>query len=295
MDEAMDPRKLFEIKNGVKVPRNTPEGWEELKKFPVRPDDVFIVTFPKSGTTWMQQIVKLLRNGGQPDNMKLDRSIPWLEILDCDFGKYLGYTPDMATSNDVLSPRAFKSHLPYELVPGGLPHTTTAKYIYVMRNPKDVSVSVWHHMNNMLPLSWEDHMAAVLSPENQWDWFTHVLGWWKRKASPNILYVKYEDMKTDPLTAIRTVANFIGIENLTDELLQKVLQQSSFNSMKKDSSSNYTWIFGPDKLHSQRSTPFIRKGEIGGWKEHFSGEQSQRFDEIYEKQMSGIDLFFKFE
>ena len=138
-------------------------------------------------------------------------------------------------------------------------------------------------------------MAAVLSPENQWDWFTHVLGWWKRKASPNILYVKYEDMKTDPLTAIRTVANFIGVENLTDELLQKVLQQSSFNSMKKDSSSNYTWIFGPDKLHSQRSTPFIRKGEIGGWKEHFSGEQSQRFDEIYEKQMSGIDLFFKFE
>ena len=85
---------LFEIKSGVKVPRNTPERWEELKKFPMRPDDVFIVSFPKSGTTWMQQIVKLLRNGGQPDNIKLDRSIPWLEILDSDFGKFLGYTPD---------------------------------------------------------------------------------------------------------------------------------------------------------------------------------------------------------
>ena len=86
-------------------------------------------------------------------------------------------------------------------------------------------------------------MAAVLSPENQWDWFTHVLGWWKHKASPNILYVKYEDMKTNPLTAIHAVANFIGVENVTDELLQKVLQQSSFNSMKKDSCSNYNWIF----------------------------------------------------
>ena len=43
-------------------------------------------------------------------------------------------------------------------------------------------------------------MAAVLSLENQWDWFTHVLEWWKHKASLNILYVKYEDMKTDPLT-----------------------------------------------------------------------------------------------
>ena len=136
---------LFEIKDGFKVPRNTSERWEELNSYPLRPDDVFIATFFRSGTTWMQQIVKLLRSGGQPDGVKLDRSIPWLEILDSNLGKLLGYTPDMATSSDALSPRAFKSHLPYELVPGGLPHTTPAKYIYVMRNPKDVCVSTWYH------------------------------------------------------------------------------------------------------------------------------------------------------
>ena len=67
-----------------------------------------------------------------PPQRRETRSIPWLEVLDSDFGKMHGYTPDVATSSDAISPRAFKSHLPYE---HGLPHTTAAKYIYVMRNP----------------------------------------------------------------------------------------------------------------------------------------------------------------
>jgi hypothetical protein len=291
-------RALFEDINGYKAPSNTPERWEELKEYPVRPDDVFIVSFPKSGTTWMQQIVKLLRSDGQPDDVTVDRAIPWLEVIDSDFGKLNKYTPDMATSSDVLSPRAFKSHLPYEWVPGGVPHTTPAKYIYVMRNPKDTCVSGWYHLNNMSQHSkskvpWDKHVARLLEPPYA-GWYNHVLGWWKHRDSPNILCIKYEDMKRDPLTAICTVANFIGIENVTDRLLQDVVTHSSFSSMKKSSASNYDWMVGHQKAFAQGNL-FIRKGEIGGWKDHFSEEQSKCFDEIYKKQMSGTDLDFQFE
>ena len=289
----MDLSSLLEVKNGMKVPRNTPERWEELKRFPVQPGDVFIVSFPKSGTTWTQQIVKLLRNGGQPDEVLLDRSIPWLEVLDCELGKKLGYTSDMVTSSDALSPRVFKSHLSYDLVPGGLPHTTPAKYIYVMRNPKDACVSAWHHVRNMgQVVPWEGFIGAMLSEENPFGgWFTHVLGWWEHKDTPNILFVKYEDMKTDPHTVVRSVAQFIGIESVTDQLIHDVVKYSSFSSMKKSTSSNYDWMVG--KIFIEKS--FIRKGEIGSWREHFSEEQSKRFDEIYSKKMAGIDLNFQFE
>ena len=288
----------MEMKNGILVPRLSPERWEELKRFPLRPDDVFIVTFPKSGTTWMQQIVKLLRTGGQPDGVKLDRSIPWLEVLDSDFGKMLGYTPDMADTSDVLSPRAFKSHLTYDLVPGGFPHTTPAKYIYVMRNPKEVCVSLWYHYNMILnrkKVSWEEHVAIMLSKEPPFaGWFEHILGWWRHNDSPNILFIKYEDMKRDPLTTVRSVASFIGIEEATDELLQKVIQHSSFASMKKDATTNHDWMVGEGKVFSQENN-FIRKGEIGGWREHFTEEQSKRYDEIFGKRMSGIDITFQFD
>ena len=285
-----------ETKNGFLVLRNTPERWEELKRFPLSPGDVFIVTYPRSGTTWMQQIVKLLRNGGQPNHVTLDRAIPWLEVLDSDFGKLNEYTPDMATSSDVLSPRAFKSHLPYELVPGGLPHATTAKYIYVMRNPKDVCVSRWHHLNKIQTgkeTPWDDFLAQMFTKKMPFaGWFDHVLGWWKHRDSPNILYIMYEDMKRDPLTAIHTVANFIGVEDLTEKLVQDVLQNSSFANMKKDPSSNYKWLAG---TVFQEDYNFIRKGEIGGWKEQFSEEQNKSFDELFAERMSGSDLTFQFE
>lgn len=94
----------------------------------------------------MSQIVKLLRTGGKTDGVIIDHSIPWLEVLDSEYGRTLHHlSPDIVGSSDALSPRAFKSHSPYDLVTGGLPHTTIAKYIYVMRNPRDVYVSYWNH------------------------------------------------------------------------------------------------------------------------------------------------------
>ena len=268
------------------LPRLSSERWQELQSFHLKDGDVFIAGFPKSGTTWMQQIVKLLRSGG---DVRLDRAIPWLEVMDSDFGKRLGFTPDMATSSDIISPRAFKTHFPYELVPGGLPHTTPAKYIYVMRNPKDVCVSYWHHRNFIGTYAWDEHFSEFVSIGAKWGgWFYHILGWWKHRDSPNILYIKYKDLKTDPLTAISTIAQFIGIQNMTDELLQNTLQKSSFSSMKADLSCNNSWLFRSGLLFEKAgSGEFIRNGEVGSWRDQFSEEQSKVFDDLFANKMSG--------
>ena len=289
-------KSIFEEKDGVVLPRLSPERWEELKNFPLHHDDVFIVTFPKSGTTWVQQIVRLLRNG---DGKILDRCIPWLEVLDSTFGRSMGYNKEMACSSDLLSPRAFKSHFPYAFVPGGLPHTTLAKYIYVMRNPKDVCVSQWHHvmMMNVHPnLTWDQHVGQWLSTTTQFGtWFDHILGWWEHKDAPNILFIKYEDMKADPHTAVRSVADFIGVTDATEELIENVVQRSSFASMKKDNSSNYSWEIGPDKLLTEPGSAFIRKGEVGNWKQYSSDEQSKLFDDMFTKKLGDSGLTFQYK
>ena len=284
--------ELTEKYNGVVLPRLTSERWEQLKHFPLRSDDVFIATYPKCGTTWVQQMVKLLRTGGQGDSVRLDRSIPWLEVLESDVGKLiLGYTGDMATSADVLSPRAFKSHFPYEFIPGGLPHTTPAKYIYVMRNPKDACVSLWHHLKmGGRPVEWDKHVSDYLSGECWYGtWFDHVLGWWKHKDAPNILFIKYEDIVSDPRAAVQSVAEFIGIEDITEELLHNVIQNSSFANMKEDPSCNYSWMV-KDKEES-----FLRKGKIGNWKEYLSHDENKRFDELFQEKLGDTGLTFRFE
>ncbi len=85
---------------------------DDLKSIPLRSDDLFVVTYPKSGTTWTQQIVKLIRNGGKEDDTKVVDAVPWLEAEE-------GLVLSSGTKvDDMLSPRSFKSHTPYHLMPG---------------------------------------------------------------------------------------------------------------------------------------------------------------------------------
>ena len=87
--------------------------------------------YPQSGTTWMQQLVRLIRNNGVQDDVILSAAVQAISL-------YPGVNVD-----NMSRPRAFKSHMPYDLCPCGPPNTTPCRYIYVMRNPKDVAVSLF--------------------------------------------------------------------------------------------------------------------------------------------------------
>ena len=213
----------------------------------------------------------------------IDKSIPWLEVLDSDFGKMHGYTPDVATSSDAISSRAFKSHLPYE---HGLPHTTAAKYITSCVTP------IYHHRLMMGEVVWEELLSRFSSASIMYgNWCDHVLGWWKNRDAPNILFVKHEDMKTDPTAAVRTVAEFIGIKDATDELIQSVVENSS---MKKNPNANYAWLSGNDKVFS-REGQFMRKGEVGDWKKHFTDAESENLDVFVSEKLRYSDLTVQYD
>ena len=127
--------KPFNVVNGVPVPGfiKQLDVEKHAASISLDPSDIWIVTFPKSGTTWTQQIVKLIRNGGEGDDKKINESIPWLEA-NSFFKKDITSLP---------KPRAFQSHFSYELMQCGKPNTTPCKYVYVARNPKDVAVSFY--------------------------------------------------------------------------------------------------------------------------------------------------------
>ena len=106
----------------------TPEGLQTLTDFVPEADDVFIVTPPKCGTTWMQQIIHGLRSGGSMGFENINDVVPWLGISHVD--------PRAArATQQTLRPHAFKSHDPLDDVPPG------ARYIVVLRDPVDALVS----------------------------------------------------------------------------------------------------------------------------------------------------------
>ena len=167
----------------------TKDKMEPLKDMKIFPDDIFIGSYPKGGTTWVQQVLKLILNNGFEDGEYIHKSIPWLDIE----GEPALQQP---------SPRCFKTHLPYSLVRGGLPHTTQARYIYTTRNPKDTAVSYYFHTLSFKHYKyngdWNDYFEHYVEGQVACgSWFDHVLGWWAHSNANNILFIKYEDLHKD--------------------------------------------------------------------------------------------------
>ena len=254
----------------------------------LRPDDVWIVTYPKCGTTWTQQIVRLIINRGKDDGLTIKESIPWVESF-CNIPE-IGrcYRIDV---DKMASPRAFKSHFPYEMMPCGLPNTTPGKYIYVVRNPKDVVVSFYHHYLT-IPVyphyEWNEFFELFMKGDVDFgDYFDHVLSWWAHKDDDNVLFLKYEDMKRDLPTAVAQIAKFIN-QDISKELVEEIAHKTTFANMKNDSSVIVNTVRKPT------GTDFLRKGEVGDWKNYFTPEQATRLDAVYDKKLkgTGIDLEF---
>ncbi|KAG1945834.1 sulfotransferase 2B1 [Pimephales promelas] len=147
--------KLITYKNTVlsleKDHDVTPEYIDSLEHFETKHDDLFLVTFPKSGTVWTQRIITLIYEEDFPDKAKQStyEQMPWLEY--CLKGENYSIRP---------SPRLFCSHLLQPLIPKAL--QTKGKIIYVMRNPKDVMVSYFHFSNNMTNLDSTESMGEML-------------------------------------------------------------------------------------------------------------------------------------
>ncbi|KAM7420331.1 hypothetical protein PAMA_014853 [Pampus argenteus] len=254
------------------------ESLEYAQNFSVKDTDVFAVTYPKSGTIWMQEILPLVLNGGDPTPIQTipnwDR-VPWLEE------KRLSVVVD-----HLPSPRALVTHFPYQFMPPSF-HTSKAKVIYVMRNPKDIVVSSYyfHQMAVFLedPGTFDEFMEKFLEGRVLFGkWTDHVKSWNHTELGDRIMYITYEEMFQNLPAALKRISDFLG-SNLTEEAIQKIAECCSFNTMKTNSMSNFSLV--PKIYMNSDKSPFLRKGVAGDWKNHFSSEQMARFTSVIQKEL----------
>uniref|UniRef100_A0A8D0GZX6 Sulfotransferase n=1 Tax=Sphenodon punctatus TaxID=8508 RepID=A0A8D0GZX6_SPHPU len=278
---------------GVPLVKYFAENWGEVENFQARPDDLLISTYPKSGTTWISEVVDLIFHQG--DVEKARRNPIYLRVPFLEFA-----VPDVPTGTELLRkmppPRFIKTHLPVQLMPESF-WTQGCKMIYVARNAKDVAVSYYffYQMAKVHPDpgTWDEFLEKYIAGDISYGpWFDHVKGWWDKRHEQRMLYLFYEDMKEDPRREVRKVMEFLE-RPLDEQVLEKIVHHTSFKEMSQNQMANYKTI--PTAVMDHDISPFMRKGITGDWKNYFTVAQNEHFDAEYERQMKGTDLCFRTE
>lgn len=273
---------------------------DRVRRLAVRKDDVWVVTYPKSGTTWMQEMVWLLVNNLDYKTarriLQTERS-PYLEI-GCwvtEAARTKANIGDSVREVEMLkSPRCIKTHLPLQMLPEQL-WTVRPKIIYVARGAKDVAVSYYHHHRLFFGYtgSSEDFFEALLAEivpyGSMWD---HILDFWKLRHEPNVMFTTYEAMKKDLPGVVQRTADFLNC-TLNPEQLKQLCEHLSFESMKNNPSVSHedemVKLRGKQTNANGEIQPFMRKGEVGSWKQDITPQIEEKINVYTKMKLADTD------
>ncbi|CAG9785944.1 unnamed protein product [Diatraea saccharalis] len=293
-------------KAGYVMPSSFTKCAETIYNMKVRPDDVWVITFPRSGTTWTQELVWLAENDLDYETAKripLHERFPMLEtttqipdiafeLIKMNFMNLSSFQglgsavreSSWETIDKAPSPRYIKTHLPLSLLPPSL--LDTAKVVYVARDPRDVCVSYYflHKMvvKNLFKIQFHHFWEAFRRDLLPWTPIVaHTNEAWVKRYHRNLHFVFYEDLIENLPNQIRRLCTFLG-RKYSDEQIENLAHHLSFDSLRKNKKVNNT--IGDDGVQ------FIRKGEAGNWKEHFDPKLELEAEEFLIERLRGLDL-----
>jgi hypothetical protein len=256
------------------------------------PQDVFVMTMPKSGTNWTMQIAHQLIWHGKGEFAHVHDVIPWPDtVVMPGFMKRYAIPLEQATAwtSSPERKRVVKTHFHWEL----LPDSNQAKYIGVIRDPKDVFVSSYFFLRDGIygPAMWsvDTWYQAYVSGVNFMglSWPEATASYWRQRHRPNVLLLSFKSMKRDLEGTVRRIAAFLDI-HVDDAVIHDVVRQSTFDYMRSID----------DRFSMGRVIPWrepgrmMRKGTQGGSGELLSPAQQRDVDAYCraELQRLGCDL-----
>lgn len=237
----------------------------------------------------MQQIVSQLVHSGDP-TVAAGVVSPWVDLR---------FVPRdlMLSSLEAQTGRRFvKTHLYLD----ALVWNTEAKYIYIVRDGRDMIWSLHHHFTAATEVFYQmvndspgrvgppylrptgsprdillDLVEDDTRPSIPWPFWSHVRGWWSARNQPNLLLVHFNDLKVDMEGEMRRIAQFLKTPEMSPDDWKAAVEHCTFQWMK-----DHAEMSAPPQSEvafEEGAKSFINKGTNGRWKDILSEEDSRRY------------------
>jgi hypothetical protein len=242
----------------------------------VCPDDVFIVGYPKSGNTWLDFLIACLRaeNAGNVD-------FETVEYFVADI-----YVNSPQVLNKLSRPRFLKSHEPYD--------ARYPKVVYIVRDPRAVAVSYYHHLIGVNQISADftidQYVPQFISGtyDSFGSWNQHALGWLEaqRRHPDKIKIVRYEDLKSSPEILLADIVSFLGLQVLPERLQEAISWSSPENMRRLEVEARQ--MESPVLAGFGKGTFFVRKASSQGWKQELNASLQKQIKEVWGNTMQEL-------
>ncbi len=268
-----------------------------LHRSKARRADVLIVVHPKCGGTWLR--VMLFRLYQQLYGLDSRRVFKTDELhrLNPDLPRFL--VSNGRYSYEGVVGRAFEA-------PGEDLDLREKPLVFFARHPCDIVVS-WHIQFARRTTGYKRELinhwlrAPVAHEEiSLWDFANHeqmgvpglidYLNTWAEnlQQSKQSLLVRYEDLRAEPHATLGGIGRFLG-ENPGDDVIDEAVRFASFENLRALEESKYFHNDGLRIRDPKDPDLFkVRRGKVGGYRDHFSPEQAEQLEDLVNSRLSPI-------
>lgn len=259
---------------GAKLIVQTLLGKDQVgRNFGVYPDDTFIISYPKSGSTWTRFLVANLAHPEETVTFaNLDRVLPATAVA------------SRRQLKKMSRPRILKSHNYFD--------HRYKRVVYVVRDPRDVVLSEYRFnlkgraIQDGYPI--EKFVTRFVNGEigDYGSWKENVASWVAtRCGSSNFLLLRYEDMVADTAREVAKVAAFLGI-HASPERIASVVEKSSADKMRAmEKKESETWVVTKGR---RKDIPFVGAATAGGWKSKLPQESIEEIEAAWGNLMTQL-------
>ena len=260
-----------------------------------RPDDLWLLSFPRSGTAWSHEILSSVLYRGDIAALEAAQcsgKIQKFQPIEIGIGPATNLPERIAKWKAMPSPRIISTHVPARLFPKAA-LALKCKRVYVLRDPRDVAVSLYHLHRSHKVLgffkgTWDEFFEEFAAGRVPYGgWFDHTSGWWSHvQAHPGeVLVMTYERLTNDMPGSLRRLGDFLGCR-LSPAAMTAIAAHTSFKSMSANPFTNRAG----NPVMDFSVAPFLRKGVVGDWCNHFKPEQAARIQMLWNERMRGTSL-----